>query len=69
MFSVRGTSPPKPTPEIGEESPQALMRYMLPSSTGVKLVDPLRTCPVAGSIQCDMKSAVPFALPLRYSIV
>ena len=50
LFPVRGISPPKPRPGIGEEgvySPQALMRYTPPSSTGVRLVEPLRSCSVA----------------------
>ena len=50
-------------------SPQALMRYMPPSSTGVGLDEPLRSCSVAGSGKRDMKSALPFALPFRYSVV
>ena len=72
LLSVRGISPPKPTPESGEEgvcSPQALMRYMPPSSTGLRLVEPFRTCSVAGSGKRDSVSALPFALPLRYSSV
>ena len=70
--SVQGTSPPKPTPRIGEEgvfSPQALMIYIPPSSTGLRLVDPLRSCSVAGSGKRDWRSALPFALPLWYSSV
>ena len=72
LFSVRGISPPKPTPGIGEEgvySPQALMRYMPPSSTGVRLVERLRSCSVAGSGERDKKPAFPFALHFRYSRV
>ena len=41
LHSVRSISPPKPISGIGEEglcSLQALMRYMPPSSTGVRLV-------------------------------
>ena len=44
-LSVRVTSPPKPTLGFGEErveSPQARMKKMPPSSTGVRLLDPLR---------------------------
>ena len=70
--SVPGTSPPKPTPGIDEEgvlSPQALMRWIPPSSTGLRLVDPLRSYSVAGSRTRDRKSALPFALPLRYTSV
>ena len=66
-FSVRGTSPPKPTPRIDEEgafSPQALMMYIRPSSTG--FVDPLRRCFVAGSGKRNRKSALPFTHPLLY---
>ena len=40
IFSVQRISPPKPTPGIREErvySPQAFMRYMPPSSTGLRL--------------------------------
>ena len=51
-LSGRGTSPLKPTPEVGEERvqrPQARMREMPPSSTGVRMLDPLRSCSVAGS--------------------
>ena len=43
---------PKPTPRIGEErvrSTQARMRKIPPSSTGVRLLDPLRSCSVAVS--------------------
>ena len=70
LFSVRVICPPKPTPGIGEEgvcSPQAFMRYMPPSSTEVRLVEALRSCFVAGSGKRDRKSALPFALPFRYS--
>ena len=69
---VRGTSPPKPTPRIGEEgvfNMQTLMRYIPPPSTGLRLVDPLRSCSVAGSGKRNRKSALPFALSLRYSSV
>ena len=63
---MRGISPPKPTPGIGGEgvlSQQTFMRYIPPSSTGLRLVDPLRSCFVAGSGKRDRKSALPFALP------
>ena len=59
-FSGRGTSPPKPTPEVGEErvrSPQARMRKIPPSSTGVRLLDPLRSC-LAGSGKRDQQIGV-----------
>ena len=72
VLSVRGTSLPKPTPGIGEENvcgPQALMRYMPPPSTGVRLVDPLQSCSVAVSGKRERKSASPLTLPLRYSSV
>ena len=64
VLSVRDTSPPKPTPGIGEEgvsTPQVLMRYMPPSSTGVKLLDTLRSCSVTGSVKRDRQSALPSA--------
>ena len=70
--SVRGTSPPETTPGIGKEevfSPETLMRYIPPSSRGLRLADPLRSCSVAGSDKRDRKSALPFALRLRYSSV
>ena len=72
LLSVRGISLPKPTPGIGEEgvySPQTLMRYMPPFSTGVRLVEPSRSGPVAGSVKRHRKSALPFALHFRYSKV
>ena len=72
LFSVRSISSPKPTPGVGEEgvcSPQALMRYMPPSSTWVRLIESLRSCFVAGSGKRDSESALPFALPFRYSRV
>ena len=71
-LSVLGTSPPKPTPRIGEKgvfSPQSLMRYIPPSSTGLRLADPLWSCSVVSSGKRDRKSALPFTLPLRYSSV
>ena len=46
-LSVRGTSPPMPTVGVGQErlrSPQARMRKTPPSSTGVSLLDPPRSC-------------------------
>jgi len=64
-----GTSPPKPTPGVGEErvmSPQARIRNISSSSAGVRLQAPLRSCSVAGSGKRDRKSAFPLALPLRY---
>ena len=70
--SVRGTRQPKSTPGIGEGgvfSPQALMRYIPVSSTGLRLVYPLRSRSVAGSDKRDRKSAFLFAHPLRYSSV
>ena len=45
------------------------MRYIPPFSTGLRNVDPLRSCSVAGSDKRDRKSVLPFALPLRYSSV
>ena len=45
-FLYRSTCP-RPTPEFGDERsrrPQAQMRYIPPSSTGVRLVHPLRSC-------------------------
>ena len=60
-LSMRGTSPPKPTPGRGEEgvfSPQAFRSYTPPSSTGLRLVDPLRSCSVASSGERDRKSAL-----------
>ena len=68
-FSGRGTSPPKPTPGVGEErvrSPQAGMRK-ISSSTGVRLLDPMLSWSVAGSGKRDRKSSFPLALPLRHS--
>ena len=65
-----GHQPPKPTPGVRVErvrSPQTRMRKILPSSTGVRLLDPLRSCSVTGSGKRDRKSAFPLALPLRYS--
>ena len=53
----------------GVSSPQALMRHMPPSSTGVRLVEPFRSCSVAGSDKRGRKSALPFELLLRYSSV
>ena len=52
-LSVQGTSPPKPTPGIGEEgvfSARARMKHIPPSSTGLRRVDPLRSCSVAGLV-------------------
>ena len=63
-----GTSPHKPTPGIGEarmRSPQARMRKIPPSSGGMRLLGPVRSCSVAGSGQRDRISAFPLALPLR----
>ena len=63
-----GTNPLKLAPGIGEarvQSPQAQMRKIPQSSTGMKLPDPARSCSVAGSGKRDRKSAFP--LPLRYS--
>ena len=70
-FSRRGTSQPKPTPGVGEErirSTQTRMRKIPPLSTGVRLLDSLRSCSVAGSGKRDRKSAFPLVL-LRYSRV
>ena len=67
-----GTSPLKPIPGIGEErvrSPLARMRKIPSSSTGVRLLDPVRSCSVADSDKRDRKSAIPLAPPLRYSTV
>ena len=67
-----GTSPLKPTSGIGEarvRSPQARMRKIPPSSTGMRLLDPVRSCSVAGTGKRDRKSAFLLALPLRYSRV
>ena len=47
-----GTNPLKPTPGIGEarlQSPQARMRKAPLTTTGVRLLDPVRSCFVAGS--------------------
>ena len=52
-LSVRGTSPLKPAPGVGEErvrSPQARMRKIPPSPTVLRL---LRSCSVAGSGKRD----------------
>ena len=71
-LSEWGTSPLKPTPGIGEarvRSPQAQMRKIPPSSTGMRLLDPMRSCSMAGSGKRDRKSAFPLTLPLRYSRV
>ena len=71
-FSARVTSSPKPVPGVGEErvrSPQVRMRKRPSSSTGVRLLDPLRSHSVASSGKRDRKSAFPLALPLRYSRV
>ena len=71
-ISGRGTIPPTPTPGFGEErmrNPQAQMRKIPLSSTGMILLDPLTSCSVAGSGERDRKSAFPLALPLRYSRV
>ena len=70
-FSGRGTSPTEPTPDAEEErlrSPQARVRKILTSSTWVRLLDPLRSCSVAGSGKYK-KSAFPLALPLWNSRV
>ena len=67
-----GTSPLKPTRGMGEarvRSPQARMRKIPPSSGGMRLLDPVRLCSVAGSGQRDRKSAFSLALPSRYSRV
>ena len=56
LLSVWDISPPKPTPGLGEEgecSSQVFMRSMPPSSTEVRLVEPLRSCSVAGSSKRD----------------
>ena len=44
------------------------MRKIPPSSTGMRLLDPVRSCSVAGPGKRDRKSAFPLALPLRYSM-
>ena len=67
-----GTIPLKPTPRVGEERvrrPQAQMREIPPSSTGVRLLDTLRSCFVAGSDERDRKATFPLALPFRSSNV
>ena len=67
-LSGRGTSPLKPTPEVREErvrSVQARTRKIPLSSTGVRLLDPLRSCSVLGSGKRDRKSVFPLALPLQ----
>ena len=72
VLSVRGTRARKPTPRIAEKgvfSPQARMRYIPPSSTRLKLVDPLRSYSVTGSRTRDRKSSMRFAHSLRYSRV
>ena len=58
-LSVRGTSPLRPTPGVGEERvriPQARMRKMPPSPTEGRLLDPLRSCAVTGSGKWERKS-------------
>ena len=66
-LSVRGTSPLKPTPGIGEGgvfSPQDRMRYIPPSSTGLRLVDPLQESPndaavsKSRGVQCISETSV-----------
>ena len=49
--------------------PQALTRYIASSSTGVRRLQPLRSCSVAGCGNRKKKSALPFALRFRYSSV
>ena len=69
---VHSASPPKPTAEIGKEGvfcPEALIRYIPPSLTRLSLVDPLRSCYVAGYRKRGKKSALPFALLLWYRSV
>ena len=64
-----GTSPPEPMPGIdveGVSRPQALTRYMASSSSGVRRLEPLRRCSVAGCGNRERKSALPFSLPFRY---
>ena len=71
-LSGRGTSPLEPTPGIGDarvRSPEARMRKIPPSSTGIRLLDPVRSCSVAGPGKRDRKSAFLLALSLRYSRV
>ena len=73
IASARGTNPLKAAATgVGVErmqSPQARMRKTPQSSTGVRLLDQLRSCSVAGSGKNKRKSAVSLALPLRYSRV
>ena len=68
LFSVRVISTQADTRNRRGRSAQPV-RYMPPSSTGVRLVEPLRSCFVAGSGMRDRKSALPFALHFRYSRV
>ena len=67
-----GTSLLKPTPGIGGapvRSPQPRMRKIPTSSTGMRLLNPVRSCFEADSGKRDRKSAFPFGLPLRCSRV
>ena len=41
--------------------------YMASSSTGVRRLEPLRPCSAAGCGNRESKSALPLALPFRYS--
>ena len=66
-LSGRGTNPPKPMPGTdveGVSRPQALTRRMTSLSTGVRRLEPLRSCSVAGCGNRERNSALPFALPL-----
>ena len=68
--SIFGTGhyPTKPKPGIGEDGvlrPQARMRYISVSSTGLGFVDPLRSCSVAGSGTRDRMSTLQFTFLLR----
>ena len=69
-----GNRSPKPTPGGGEErvrSSQTRMRKLPSSSTGMRLLDPLQSCFVAGSGKRDRKSSfsVGAALAVLESVV
>ena len=66
-----GTNPLKPTPGIGEarvRSPQARLRKIPPSSTAMRLPDPVRSCSVTGAGKTEQKIGIS-ELPPRYSRV
>ena len=64
-LSRRGTSPPKPTPGVGEER----VRLVTPVSRRLRLLDRLRSCFAAASRKRGRFSASPLMLPFRYSSV